>query len=426
MNVFTEILARRIRDLNYSIHLSAFLKYLFFKKNIAPSNAVFIKLISCILFLFLFNGCLSDDQSIHKEAEVILPLTPLQKKVKKYEAFAEQKFKETATPGAAIVIVKGEETLLVRGFGVKGKGSVDQVDEETAFRLASVSKGFAPILAGLLVHEGLLSWDDQVIKHLPDFKLKEAENTEALTIRNVLSHTTGLPRHAYTNLIEEGRSWDDMRTALGDVDRIGKVGKHYSYQNVVYSLIGDVIEKVTGRSYNDLMEERVFEPLNMNTASITYEDMKMCPNAAAPHNFRSGVLKQTEVEEEYYRVAPAAGVNASANDMAEWLKTLMGHRPEIIDPSILKEIYKPVIRTPRRNRHFKAYGIPMSKAHYGMGWRILEFPEYNLIHHSGYANGFKSEVAFDYEKGIGIAVLSNAPTSFAGACLANFFAMFEE
>ncbi|MGB0931941.1 MAG: serine hydrolase domain-containing protein, partial [Chitinophagales bacterium] len=127
-----------------------------------------------------------------------------------YENLADLLMESTHTPGAAIAIVKNGEVVMSKGFGTRAATSNEAIDENTIFRLGSVSKGFAPVLTGLLVEDGLLNWDDKVTKYLPNFYLAEKKNTEDLTIRNLLSHTTSLPKHAYTNLIEEGYSFDEM------------------------------------------------------------------------------------------------------------------------------------------------------------------------------------------------------------------------
>ncbi len=382
-----------------------------------------------LLFLLFVSNSLTDagyttSAKTQYPPELVATWLPLM--LEEYENFADLLMESTHTPGAAIAIVKDGQVVMSKGFGTTAATSNEAIDEHTIFRLGSVSKGFAPVLTGLLVEEGLLSWDDKVTKYLPNFYLASEKNTEELTIRNLLSHTTSLPKHAYTNLIEEGYSFEEMVEELKTVDVIGKVGKHYSYQNVVYSLISDIVEKVTGKTYSQLLEERVFAPLNMAEASATCEDFMAEENIAFPHKNYGRKCVPTDILENYYTVVPAAGVNASITDMGKWLQAMMGYDANFIQNSTLTEIFEPVIRTPRRNNQF-AYWKYMKKAHYAMGWRVLDFPkEEKLIYHSGYVNGYKTEIALHPTKNIGIAILSNAPTRFSYEALPMFFKKHEE
>lgn len=382
-----------------------------------------------LLFLLFVSNSLTDagytpPAKSEFPPELVAEWLPLM--LDEYETLANSLMESTHTPGAAIAIVKNGQVVFSKGFGKTASTSSESVNEHTIFRLGSVSKGFAPVLTGLLVEDGLLSWDDKVTKYLPDFYLANKKNTEELTIRNLLSHTTSLPKHAYTNLIEEGYTFDEMVEELKTVDLIGKVGKHYSYQNVVYSLISDIVEKVTGKTYSELLEERVFTPLNMVQASANCEDFMAEDNIAFPHKNYGRKCVPTDILENYYTVVPAAGVNASITDMGKWLKAMMGYDSNFIQPHTLSEIFEPVIRTPRRNNQF-AYWKYMKKAHYAMGWRVLDFPkEEKLIYHSGYVNGYKTEIALHPTKDIGIAILSNAPTRFSYEALPMFFKKHEE
>lgn len=342
-----------------------------------------------------------------------------------YEDYVMSLMEETHTPGSAIAIVKDGQILMSKGFGTRAATSTQTVDEHTVFRLGSVSKGFAPILTGLLVEDGILQWDDKVTKYLPDFYLSEKENTDSLTIRHLLSHTTSLPKHAYTNLIEEGYTFDEMVEELKTVALIGKVGRYYSYQNVVYSLISDIVEVATGKTYSELMEERVFQPLEMLHASANCDDFMNGENIAFPHKNRGHKCVPTDILENYYTVVPAAGVNASISDMGKWLKAMLGYNAHFIQDSTLAEVFEPVIRTPRRNRQF-AHWKYMKRAYYAMGWRVFNFPNEQLVYHGGYVNGYKTEIAFLPNKKLGIAILSNAPTRFSYQALPIFFKMMED
>ena len=337
----------------------------------------------------------------------------------------QKEFEQTHTPGAAVVIVKDSSIIYMRGLGLRANGTSDSVDMHTIFRLGSVSKGFAAVLTGLLANEGQLNWNDQVIKYDPNFRLKSTEQTDKLAIENLLSHTTGLPYHAYTNLVEEDMPLNEMLERLSDVDLIARVGKVYSYQNVAYSEISNVLKGATGKNYDELLEEKIFGPLHMDNASVTYRDFLNNPNTAKPHVYYRGGWHKSDVSDTYYNVAPAGGVNASINDMSKWLKAMMGNTSGVIPNSTLHDVFNPFVRTNIR-KHYYLTSAAYRREYYGMGWRISLNNSDTIIYHGGYVNQFRSEIAFDKNEHIGICILTNAPTGLASKAVATFFKIYRQ
>jgi beta-lactamase class C len=166
-----------------------------------------------------------------------------------YESYLHRALENNQAPGVAIALVRDSSILYLQGLGYSNRSTGDSVSVNSIFRLGSVSKSFASVLTGILVQEGILSWNDKVTKYVPSFRLKSKAFTDSLTIAHVLSHTTGLPYHAYTDRVDDGANFDTLVYHLRDLDLIGPPGKVYSYQNVAYSLISKVIEAATGKSY---------------------------------------------------------------------------------------------------------------------------------------------------------------------------------
>ncbi len=306
---------------------------------------------------------------------------------------------------------------------MKKAGGSDSVDVNTVFRLASVSKCFASFLAGILVEDTVFSWDDPVINYLPNFSLKSPEETQRLRIRNVLSHTTGLPYHAYTNMVEEGIALDTMLSWLKKINLVSKVGESYSYQNVAYSVIAPVMQKATGKTYESLMQEKVFGPLKMKTASIDYASIMQNPNVSSPHMRRSRQWKSAKITDTYYNVAPAGGINASISDMAQWMIALLGNRENVITKETLRQLYTPEVKARSKNRNYGRMHR-LSDSFYGLGWRILYYPNDTLIYHGGYVNGYRSEVALNPKDKIAVCILANAPGELADNGIPLFFDLF--
>ena len=219
-------------------------------------------------------------------------------------------------------------------------------------------------------------------------------------------------------MVENGHTYETMLERLQTVPVYTGSGKLFAYQNVAYSLIGGVLEQSTGLTYPELLQQRVFEPLGMDNASATYDDIQNNDNVALPHYRRRGAWKTVSIEDDYYEVTPAAGVNASISDMAQWMLGMLGHCPEVISPESLEEMFEPAISA-RDRRYMRSWRL--KDAHYGMGWRIFDLEDYRLIYHGGYVNGYRAEVALNLENDLGVVVLSNAPASFMARVIPEFY-----
>lgn len=349
----------------------------------------------------------------------------LERAINDFETQFEMLMMSAETPGAAVAIVKDSTIVYLKGFGLREWGTKDSVDTHTVFRLASVSKCFASFLTGILVEDSLLQWNDSVKKYVPGFRLNSEEATDALTVRHVLSHTTGLPMHAYTNLVEEGLPLQDLLKRLEDVPLAAKVGDMYSYQNVAYSIVAEVIQYGTGKSYEAWMKEQVFNPLGMRDASLDYISMVSNPNIAKPHMPRKGGWKKVSINNTYYNVAPAGGVNASISDMAQWMVALLGHKENVISNATLTTLFSPVVKAPSKNRNYRKVNR-YSDSFYGLGWRILHYPDDTLVYHGGFVNGYRSEVAVDPKEDIAVCILTNAPGALADNGIPLFFNIYKE
>lgn len=328
----------------------------------------------------------------------------------------------TQTPGAAVVIVKDTQIVFMRGYGVRSAGGLDPVDQNTLFRIGSLSKGFAGVLTGILVQDKVLDWDEKVQKHFPEFTLRDEKQAERICLRHLLSHTTGLPYHAYTNLIEGGFDIRKIVTEYFPKAPVsGREGEFFSYQNAAFCAIEEVMRGATGKTYGQLLTEKILRPADMMSASCDYENIIKNPNRALPHfqTRRSGWQTGT-ISKEYYNSKAAGGVNASIADMGQWLKVLLGHRPDIVSNTTLDKVFSPVIKTDKERRIFPRW-LSRDAASYALGWRVLNDGADTIIYHGGYVNGYKSEIAFNRRDGIGVCMLFNAHTELSKTCIPAFF-----
>lgn len=393
------------------------------RKRTIGGGIIILLIIFGLVLTFHAKDPIEEPEITPQPIKPALPNPYVEKLLVDYEKEMVDLMNQTKTPGLAIAIVQDSTILFMKGYGVREAGKKDSVDEHTVFRLASVSKCFAPLLTGILVEENVLEWDDFVIEHLRNFKLKSQTNTDSLKLTHVLSHTTGLPYHTYTTLVEDGVDLQRMIQELENVNIIAKPGELYSYQNVAYSIIGEVIRARTGKSYERLMQEKVFNPLKMKNASMSYEQIMHNDNVAMPHlHWRKG-WKATKILDTYYNVGPAGGVNASIADMAEWLKVMLGTKENFVRTSTLDKIFTPVVKAKTKNRYFRKW-VGRSDSQYALGWRVLNFKNDTLLYHGGYVRGYRSEVAVDRRSKMAICVLSNGPGRLIDNSVPMFFNLF--
>jgi len=393
-----------------------------------------IRIISALLLLAVVTGsylaCADlDSEPNFVESEIEPQQWVMDESLALYLEEFEKDFEEGLNrrriPGGSVAIVKDGRVVYQKGFGVKEAGKPEEVDEHTVFRLGSVSKGFASVLTGVLVEEGVVSWDDPVFRYLEDFRLNDPVQTDRVQIRHLLSHTSGLPRHAYTNLVEDGLSLDRIIPRFSHVPLISKEGEQLAYQNAAYSTIEKVLEAQTGTDFNTLLDDKLFKPLAMNHASASYDSISNSGNRALPHVYhsRSRGHVSIPISRKYYNAVSSGGINASASDMGKWLLMLTGHYPDVVSEETLQEIYGPLATI--NNRRFSRYWDGVNKSHYGMGWRVLENHGQKVVYHGGYVNGYRSEIAFAPDEGIGICILINSNSSYPLAVIPDFFNHFK-
>lgn len=353
------------------------------------------------------------------------PVNPHQEELlNEYSQLIDSLRRQENVPGIAIAVVREGEIIYLRAFGDKVNNSNDPLNIHTKFRIASASKGFSSILTGILVRDSVFTWNDRISSYLPDFKPEPLEYGDSITLAAILSQTSGFPYQAYSNLVEDGFTLEELVISLAGVKLNSRPGSLYSYQNVAYSLIEPVIYASTGRTFESVLSERIFNPLGMTDASANYLDMANSPNAATPHLPSRYSYAPSRLSPSYYNVAAAGGINASISDMAEWLKALTGYRPDVVPPEVLDEVFTPHIRTPLMNRYYRKW-LGARRAYYGLGWRIVPLENDTLVYHGGYANGFKSHVALNRKKDIAVCILSNSSDQLVNEAGPMFFALFE-
>ncbi|ARD45209.1 serine hydrolase domain-containing protein [Colwellia sp. PAMC 21821] len=360
---------------------------------------------------------------------------------KKLSANVASEIKKYSIPGAAYAIVQNNQVIAMESFGYIDKAKSQKVDNNTVFRLASVSKPFAATITTMLAQEQQLNLSDPITKYVPHFALATKGAAEKIQIKHLLSHSSGLMPNAYDNLLHENWSMDKIIGRFDRVTPICQPAKCYGYQNIAYGFLQPAIEAVSTKNYASLLQERIFSPLKMHNASVGIDVFLKQKNTAKPHilrkriktgrkdragkDIRRYIWRTVKVEPDYYKVAPAAGVNASIDDLSKWLIANLGHNPEVLSPALLSELTIPRIKTKKdlRRRYWREH---LTDAHYGYGWRIYQFEGHPIIYHSGWVAGYRADIGYSPTLDMGFAILINAESNVINKISSQFWAQAHE
>lgn len=320
-------------------------------------------------------------------------------------------------PGFSMVFIERDQNPRYFNVGLTEKNG-QAINEHTLFRLASVSKTFTGGLTAKLVHKGQLDWQQPLQELAPDFSF--SDNNRTITLEHLLSQSSGLMRNAYDNLIEANYSLPRIIDQLKDLKPLCEPGKCYTYQNALFGVLEYHFQQ-QNTSYGQVLEQELLTPLNMYHTSVGSRPLVKAQDWAKPHVLtRAKNWKKTRINESYYRVSPAAGINTNSHDMGIWLKAMLGEYPDVIEPAIIEEITQPHIRTTRELRR-RAWRSLLDNAHYGLGWRVYDIDGLQVAYHSGWVQGYRAEVSFCSELGIGVAMLMNAEANLMNELGADFW-----
>lgn len=320
--------------------------------------------------------------------------------------------------GAGVSIVKGDSIVISEGFGKRNVNKSEPVNGETIFRLGSLSKGFAGVLMADLADEGTFDFDDKVVDYIPEFQFGSIENTQKVRLSHILSHTAGTPYHSFTNLVEAGLSMQSIAARFKEVKPNNFPGMQYSYQNAMFALSQEVVRKSTGKDTKTLLRNRFFRPLGMHTVSMNHIDLMKQENIAIPHHKKRRGWRIIPLRNRYYNAVAAGGINASSLDMAKWMRFLLGHNPEVMQSSVLNEVFEPFISINNNRKYYQRWPGHVQSS-YGFGWRVHEFQREGssktttVWHHGGSVNSFRNEIALFPDSDLGICVLLNSNSKLA-------------
>ena len=377
------------------------------------------------------NPTLMDAAALQAEKEAVLYRDRQRELKTAVEAYFRKAIASGEIVGAGVSVVKGDSIVLAQGFGRKNIRLDEQVNDQTVFRLGSLSKGFAGVLAAHVKNEGKLDWGVKVNEFLPEFQLGDKKNTDQITLAHILSHSSGAPYHSYTNLVEAGLPLSDIARRFREVTPISDPGELYSYQNALYALSGEIIHRATGEEITSALENRFFKPLEMCSTFMDHESLLKAGNIATPHSRTRRGWRERKIRDNYYNAVAAGGINASASDMGRWMRFLLGHNPEVMSRDAIEEAFTPFIEIKGHNKYYQRWPGHVS-SYYGFGWRIHKFLEEDsdlektIWHHGGSVNNFRNEIALFPDADVGICVLLNNTTRFAKKVIPDLYAIVKE
>jgi CubicO group peptidase (beta-lactamase class C family) len=312
-------------------------------------------------------------------------------------------------PGCAVAAVRGGEVVLAGGWGLRDLAAGLPVTPGTLFAIGSITKAFTVATAGALVDDGLLEWDRPLRDYLPEVRLHDPVVTDRLTVADLLSHRSGLPRHDLAWLGHPDRSRADMVHRLRFLPLSRDLRLEFQYCNLGYLVAGHIVEVLAGTPWEDFLRSRLLAPLGMGRSNLTVGDMQADPDHASAYERRQGVVVNVPAR-PLTAMAPAGAINSSAEDVARWLLAQLGggqvDGKTVMSPATVARQHTPHVLLPE-DRTF-----PASTRHaYGLGWMIGRYREHRLAEHSGGIDGFQTECMLLPDDGIGVAVLTNTSSS---------------
>lgn len=330
-----------------------------------------------------------------------------------FDVWVESGRKDWKIPGMAVGIVKNGEVIYAKGFGEKRLGSGEKVDANTIFSIASVSKNITAAALGILVDEGKIDWDDKIVRHIPWFQLKDPWVTQEITIRDALTHQVGLGRILGNRLqFMTNSSRDSVLYHMRYMELEKPFRADFVYNNVMYSLAGQVIEYADGRTWDAFLKERLFDPLDMSSSTTSITQLKDSDNQAYPHQEIDGEVVSIQ-RRNWDNAGPAGGVNSTINDLTKWMLMQLGEPGSYNGKTIVSTQQMHQIQSPQKA--LRPTEESASRGSYGFGWNISDYKGKRVLNHGGATDGFNTAMYLIPELELGIIVVGNNFNTFGNA-----------
>lgn len=321
------------------------------------------------------------------------------------DALINDGLKKFDVPGMSIAVVKGKEIIYAKGFGYRDVEKQLPVTPDTLFAIGSCSKAFTTFVLGTLVDDGKVEWDQPVRNYIPWFKMNEASVTERLSVRDLVTHRAGLPRHdlVWYNNYEASR--EQLVRRLPYLELSADLRARFQYNNLMFVTAGYLTEVMTGKTWEAAVRERVFAPLEMGRTNFAVAESQKDADFAQPYAKRGDKVIKIPFR-PITNIGPAGSINSSANEMAHWVSAHLNggqyNGKKVAAAATVKEMHQPQMAT----------GAPSTRAdisaqNYGLGWFIDTYRGHQRVHHGGNIDGFSANTVLFPNDGYGIVVLTN-------------------
>ena len=328
--------------------------------------------------------------------------------IRDFDAYVAKAMQDWKVPGMAIAIVRNDSIVFARGYGVRKLGEPTPVDPQTVFAIGSASKAFTAAGIAMLVDEGKMKWDERITRYLPGFQMFDPYVTRELTVRDVLSHRSGLARG---DMVWYGGGYDraEILQRVRHLEPTWSFRSNFGYQNIMYLAGGEAAAAVAGKDWDTIISERIFGPLGMRSSFTSVRPLASHPNVAQPHT----EIEKTVTVVPYKNIdniAPAGSINSNVIDMAQWVRLQLGggkyQGRQLISSGNFRQMHTPhtVIRLepPMSNLYPAAHLMS-----YGLGWFMNDYKGRLAVHHGGNIDGMSALVAMLPEEKLGAVILTN-------------------
>lgn len=364
-----------------------------------------ILLLSCILVISPHLGWTQQVKDVDHATEAGAQLEGFGNVVK-------QALEDFNVPGVAIAVVTGGEIVYAEGFGFRDLEAKKPMTADTLFAIGSTTKAMTATLLGMLEDEGKLDWDEPLRNYLPTFRLSDRMISERITPRDLVTHRSGLPRHdlVWYNNNEGTRA--EIVERLVHLELSADLRERFQYNNLMFMTAGYLAGQLTGKTWEEAMRERLFEPLGMMRTNFSVAQSQKDDDFAYPYHEND----EHQIERIPFRtidlIGPAGSVNSSVNEMSRWLLFnlsggLVGER-HIINPATLADIHSPHMTTgatPERPE--------ISQGTYGLGWAIDTYRGHRRVEHGGGIDGFITSVMLFPDDDLGVVSFNNGESGIS-------------
>jgi CubicO group peptidase (beta-lactamase class C family) len=324
------------------------------------------------------------------------------------DAYIDAAIKTWKVPGLGLAVIRNDSVIYAKGYGVKDVGRPDRVDERTVFAIGSSSKAFTAAAVAMLVDEKKVSLDANPGLYLPGFQLYDPYATREITVRDLLSHRSGLARGELA-WYGSGFDRDEIVRRVRYLVPSWSFRGRFGYQNIMYIAAGQVVAKVSGRTWDDFVRERIFTPLGMTSSTTSVRGVTSQPNVATPHATVNDTVRAIAWR-DIDNAGPAGSINSNPVDMAQWVRLQLGRGSyggkQLISGRLADEMHQAhtvigtdsASRANNPNTHLQAYGL---------GWFLQDYRGRLAVHHGGNVDGFSALVAMLPEERFGVVLLTN-------------------